>query len=357
MVDAAALALMAKVNKALGEDTFILASDLVVPPAFTTGSLSLDVALGGGFPGNQWTEVLGKESSGKTAMVLKAIAANQRLDANFTALWVAAEPFDKRQAVALGVDVSRVLLQPCGQEMEKAFTVLLEAAESQAVDFAVLDSYPAMISDEEDEKPMDADTVAKGARLFGRFVRKAGMATYRSHKGDQRPFCGVIINQWRDKIGSFQKFGIPQTSPGGNGKNYFFWARVDVARADWITEKRAGVKDPVKVGQTIRFKTVKNKAAASQQVANVDFYFRGAPTLGFKRGDYDVAGEYFAMGVLFKVIGRKGSWYTFGGEQWQGEPATVQALREDRGLQEAIAGEVLELASKPEALDILDGVE
>jgi recombination protein RecA len=232
---------------------------------------------------------------------------------------------------------------------------MLEAAESQAVDCIVLDSYPALIPDEEDEKSMSEDTMAKGARLFGRFNRKAGKATRRKFDGSERPVFGIIVNQWRDKIGGFSRFGIPQTSPGGNGKNYHFWARVDVARDEFITEKRPGVKDVVTVGQAVKFKMVKNKGAAPRQTAKVDFYFRGAPTLGFKRGDYDVAGEYFSVGKLFGVVKQRGGFYYFGDERWQGEAAAVRAIREDRELQHAVAAQVLELAANPKALDIIEG--
>ena len=352
MLDASAEKLIARVNKALGPGTFILASELEIPKHFTTGSLGLDVALGGGWPANQWSEVIGPASSGKTASLFKTIAANQAVNPNFTALWVAAEKYDKNQAAALGVDNSRVLLQPHGMEMEVAFQVLLEAAESRGVDFAVLDSYPALIADEEDEKSMSEDTMAKGARLFGRFCRKAGKATRRKYDGSERAFAGVIVNQWRDKIGGYRPM---RTTPGGNAKDYFFWARVEVARDEWITEKRPGIEDPVVVGQTIKFLTAKNKSAAPRQVARVDFYSRGAPTLGFKRGEYDVAGEYFTVGKMFRVIHQSGKWYSYGGERWDGAKNAVAAIRADEVLRKSLAAEVMELAANPRALDESDG--
>ena len=352
MIDANAKQLIARVNKALGEDTFILASDLQIPRRFTTGSLGLDVILGGGLPGNQWVEILGKESSGKTSMILKMLAANQALDPSFTTLWVAGEHFDADQATALGVDLDRIILYPHGQEMETAFEVMLDAADSRSVDTIVLDSYPALIAAEEDEKAMSEATMAKGAQMMGKFCRKAGKATRRKHDGSERPVLGIIVNQWRDKIGGFSRFGTPQTSPGGNGKNYFFYVRLDVARVEYITEKRPGIKDPVTVGQTIKFKTVKNKAAAPQQTAQVDFYSRGAPFLGFRRGDYDLAKEYFGLGKLFRVIETGGGgYYTFGDQRWRGEETVLTAMRSEPNLLNAIGAQVLELAGNPKALD------
>jgi recombination protein RecA len=354
VVDADAKTLIARVNKALGENTFILADALQIPRRFTTGCLGLDVILGGGLPGNQWIEVLGKESSGKTSMLLKMIAANQALDKNFTTLWVAGEHFDSDLAGALGVDLSRVILYPHGQEMETAFQVMLEAAESKAVDLTILDSYPALIAEEEDDKAMSEATMAKGAGLMGKFCRKAGKATRRKPDGSERPMVGVIVNQWRDKIGGFSRFGTPQTSPGGNGKNYFFYVRIDVARVEYITEKRPGVKDPVTVGQTVKFKTVKNKSAAPQQTAQVDYYMRRAPFLNFQRGDYDTAKEYFALGKLFRVLGvRGGGYYNFGDQEWRGEENVLKAMRAEPELLKSIGDQVLELASNPKALDEL----
>jgi recombination protein RecA len=343
-------ALMAKINKAFGENTAIRAADLAIARRFTTGTLALDVALGGGWPGNRWVEVIGKESAGKTAVVLKTIAANQRSDPDFSAMWIAAEEYDVDQATALGVDNDRVAVVPT-QEMEFAFETMLTAAESRAVDMIVLDSFPALIPNEEDEKAMDEFTTAMGARLMNKFTRKAGKATKRDATGTERPVLGIIINQYRDKIGGFARFGVPQTTPGGHGKDYFFYARLDVARDEYITEKRPGIPDPVKVGQTIKLRTIKNKSAAPQQVASVDFYFRGAPYLGFARGEYDLAKEYFTMGVLFGVIKKGGAWFYYGEDKWQGKDKAMQAIREDRSLQEEIAAEVLIAAKNPKLVD------
>lgn len=352
VIDANAQALIAKVNKALGEDTFMLASELLIPRRYPTGCLGLDVITGGGVPGNQWIEVLGKESSGKTSMILKLIAANQAIDPGFTVLWVAGEHFDSDQAVALGVDLERVIVFPHGQEMETAFEVMIQAAEDKSVDLIVLDSYPALIAAEEDEKVMSEATMAKGAQMMGKFVRKAGKATRRKNDGTERPMFGIIVNQWRDKIGGFSRFGTPQTSPGGNGKNYFFYVRIDVARVEFLKEKRPGIKDPVTVGQTIKFKTIKNKGAAPQQTAEVDFYNRGAPFLGFKRGDYDLAKEYLTLAKLFRVLTVKGGGnFYYGDGHWRAEDKMLEAMRTEPELMDKIGAEVRELAKNPKALD------
>src|SRR6185437_3000038 len=269
-----------KTNKEFGAGTAITASDIALVTPFTTGSLSLDVILGGGWPANQWSEIRGKESAGKTAIAYKTIAANQQLNPDFTALWIAAEKYDKDQAEALGVDNSRVTVIST-QAMEFAFQMMIEGAESQEFDLLALDSYPALVPDEEDEKAMDEFTTAMGARNFNKFIRKAGKASRRAADGTERPMTGLIINQYRDKIGGFARYGVPQTTPGGHGKDYFYYTIVKVARDDWITEKRPGNPDPVAVGQTIKLTTEKNKANAPRQTVALDFYFREASHLGF----------------------------------------------------------------------------
>lgn len=342
--------LMNSINKSFGEGTMLPASVLAVPKRFTAGSLALDVALGGGWPAGQWVEIVGKESAGKTAIAFKTVAANQKADPEFSTLWIAAEAYDTDQATALGVDNDRVMVIPT-QEMELAFELMLEAAESRGVDMIVLDSYPALIPSEEAEKAMDEFTTAVGARLMNKFTRKAGKATKRAADGTERPLLGIIINQYRDKIGGFARFGVPQTTPGGHGKDYFFYARLEVAKDDFITEKRPGIPDPVKVGQTIKLRTIKNKSAAPQQVASVDFYFRGAPYLGFGRGDYDLGKEYFTMGVLFGIIKKSGAWFYYGDNKWQGKDNVISAIRSEPALRDDIASEVLEAARNPKLVD------
>lgn len=337
-------------NKTLKEDLLVSADQLSVPVRFPTGSLSADVIFGGGWPGNQWSEVVGKSSAGKTFIVLKSIAANQQLDPEFTALWVAAEHYNHEWAAALGVDNSRVVVVPT-QRMETGFQVMLEAAESQTFGAVVLDSFPAMLVAEEADKAMDEFTTAAGARTFNKWLRKAGEASKRPYDGSGKPFFGIIINQYRDKIGGFSRFGVPQTTPGGNGKDYFFYCRVDVSRREFITEKRPGIREPVTVGQTQVIKTIKNKSMAPQQRVDVDLYFRRAPSLGFDRGQYDVAKEFVAMGVLLRIIGRSGAYYEFGGDKWQGQDKLMAAIREDVGLQNALRAEVLEAAADPRRLD------
>lgn len=325
---------LAQINKKYGENTVVLASNVSAPTRFTSGSLSLDMILGGGWPTNQWHEIIGEASNGKTALALKTIAANQQRDPNFTTVWVAAEEWVPEYAEMCGVDSSRVHVFT-SNVMEIALSAVLEFVETKEVDCVVIDSLPALVPAAEDEKEMDEFTVGRGAQLIGKFFRKMEKAGKRSLLGEERPFIGLIINQWRMKIGVM--YGDPRTTPGGEAKNYFFFTRIDVKRDEWI-EVGTG-QEKRKVGQTIKFQTRKNKSAPPGQTAFVDFYFDdGAAVL---KGDYDYAKEVVALGIINKVITRAGAYYRYADRQWQGADAMLNSIREEVDLAETLRKDVL----------------
>ena len=189
-----------------------------------------------------------------------------------------------------------------------------------------------------------------------------GKASSRDTHGGDRPFVGMFVNQWRDKIGGFSPMGTPQTSPGGHGKDYSFYVRLDVSRAEWITmqglaiHETEGVKTvALKIGQVVKVKTIKNKAAAPQQLGVMRFYFRDGA--GFHRGDYDLGTEYVMMGILYGIIERKGGWYTYAGQQWQGKEQLTAAAREDLDLQGSLAADVLAAVADPQRTQTINAAD
>lgn len=325
---------LATLNKKYGEGTVVLGSQVVTSKRLTSGSLALDVILGGGWPANQWHEIIGEASHGKTALALKTIAANQAKDPEFTTIWVAAEQWVPEYAEMCGVDTSRVHVLTTNV-MEVALAAVLDFVETKEVDCVVIDSLPALVPAAEDEKNMDEFTVGKAAMLMGKFFRKMEKAGKRSLLGEERPFIGLVINQYRMKIGVM--YGDPRTTPGGEAKNYFFFTRVEVKRDDWI-EVGSG-QEKRKVGQTVKFQTKKNKSAPPSQSAFVDFYFDdGGPA---DRGDYDFGKEVVALGILNKVIVRAGAYYRYQDRQWQGADALLASIREEVDLAESLRVEVL----------------
>lgn len=331
--------LLVSLNKKYGEGTVVLASEVETPVRLTSGSLSLDVILGGGWPANQWHEIIGEASNGKTALALKTIAANQKRDPEFTTVWVAAEEWVPEYAEMCGVDTKRVHVFT-SNVMEVALSAVLEFIETQEVDCVVIDSLPALVPAAEDEKEMDEFTVGRGAMLMGKFFRKMEKAGKRSLLGGERPFIGLIINQWRSKIGVM--YGDPRTTPGGEAKNYFFFTRIEVKRDEWI-EVGTG-QEKRKVGQTIKFQTRKNKSAPPGQTAFVDFYFDegGVP----EKGDYDTAKEIVSLAILNKIVTRAGAYYRYNERQWQGADALLNAIREELDLQDQLTTDVMSTIPK-----------
>lgn len=349
MSENTAAAFLAKMNKQLekdGKPLLTMASEMVIPKKFTSGLLALDVALGGGWPGNQWVEVYGKESNGKTSIILRTIAANQAVDPTFMTFWVASEHYDMEWAEKNGVDNSRVIVMPTSN-MELAYQMVLDAAFSHEFDCIVLDSYPALAASEEEEKTMDQNSMTLGARRTGQFFRKVGGSFNK-----ERPYIGFFVNQLRDAVGSFSPYGTPTTTPGGKAKNYAFYQRVLVSRDEWIEEKVDGIAGKVKVGQTNKYLMEKNKAAAPKSVAMGDFYFLDSGK-GFHAGEFDLVKDIITMAVLFKVIRRGGAWFNYtdsNGEEfkWQGRDPMVEDIRSNLDLKEEIFKRTLELATTKE---------
>jgi recombination protein RecA len=326
-----------KINKSIGENTIVLGSEIRddLMGRLTTGSVSLDVILGGGWPVNQWHEIIGEASNGKTAIALKTIAANQKRDPKFTTLWVAAEQWVPEYAAMCGVDVSRVYVVSTNV-MEEAYEAVVKVVETKDVDCIVIDSLPALVPTSEDEKEMDESTVGRGALLTNKFFRKIGKASKRSLVDAERPFIGLMINQWRSKIGVM--YGDPRTTPGGLGKDYSYFTRIEVKRDEWI-EVGTG-QEKHRIGQTIKVRTIKNKSAPPSQTAFMDFYFADGGSVS--KGEYDFAKEIVAMGILNKVITRAGAYYRYADRQWQGADAMLSSIREEVELRETFERDVLD---------------
>ena len=131
--------IISTIQKKYGDDILVRGSEVKEElPRITTGILAYDVMLGGGWPVNQWSEIIGEESSGKTALAYKTIAANQALDPNFTALWIAAEEYVPEYAKAIGVDLDRLWVFESNL-MEQVYDLIIKVMDNRAVDLIVID--------------------------------------------------------------------------------------------------------------------------------------------------------------------------------------------------------------------------
>jgi len=323
--------IVSSVNKKFGEDVMVKGSRIAEKlPRITTGVLAFDMMLGGGWPVNQWSEIVGDESSGKTAIAYKTIAANQERDPDWIALWVAAEEYVPEYAEAIGVDLDRLWVVETNM-MEHAYDLIIKTMDNRAVDCVVLDSLPALIPNNEWDKDMEEFSVGLGARLTGKFFRKSAKAQRRSLIHEDRGCTGLIVNQWRQKIGVM--WGDPRTTPGGLAKNFSYFARVEVKKDEWLKEGKQAV------GQTIKGRTIKNKTYKPQQQAVVDFYF--ADYGGFHMGDFDTVKDMINIAIACEVITRAGAFYSYKDDKWQGKEKVLEALRADLSLQDELRAELM----------------
>jgi len=274
--------------------------------AISTGSLSLDLALGvGGIPKGRVVEIYGPESSGKTTMTLHMIAESQK--AGGTCAFVDAEhALDPVYAEKLGVDTEELLVsQPDTGEQALEITDML--VRSGAVDVVVIDSVAALTPKAEIEGDMGDSHVGLQARLMSQALRKLTGNIKRSN-------CIVIfINQIRMKIGVM--FGSPETTSGGNALKFYASVRMDIRRTGAI--KRG---DEV-VGNETRVKVVKNKVAPPFRQANFEILYGE----GVSR-----EGEIIEFGVAQGLIEKSGAWYSYNGDRiGQGRENVRKFLKEN----------------------------
>lgn len=324
----------ADINKAMGLNIIIKGSDAIREvPRLSTGILSLDLSLGGGWATNHWNELVGLESSGKTALAFGTIAHNQAIDPDFVAMFVAAEEFVPSYAESFGVDLGRLWLVE-SNEMEHVFELVVKAVANRAVDCVVIDSLPALVTDAEADKSLvEGMLVSPGAKIISTFFKKMAKAIRRDITDPTDRACTLLlINQWRDQIGVM--FGDPRITPGGKAKNYHFFVRLEASRDEWIAEGKSDIT--TRVGQTIATRTFKNKTHRSNQRAQVDFYFADSPKLGFHKGEFDTTKDILNVALALELFD-PGTRYQYKGEKVGGSKAELlDRIRQDVDFREAL---------------------
>ena len=287
-----------------------------------TGALTLDLALGGGYPKGRVVEIYGPESSGKTTLTLHAIAEVQRRGG--VAAFVDAEhALDPVYAAALGVEIENLLVsQPDTGEM--ALEIVDQLVRSAAVDIVVVDSVAALTPRAEIEGEMGDLAVGSQARLMSQAMRKITGNIGKSG-------CTVIfLNQLRQKIGV--TYGNPETTTGGNALKFYASVRLDIRR---IQTLKRGTEE---YGIRAKVKVAKNKVAPPFRIAEFDILFgRGISTVGCL---LDLAEEN-------GVVVRKGAWYSYEGDNiGQGRDNTITWLEQNPEPKEKIERQVREKLSE-----------
>ena len=285
-----------------------------------TGSVSLDLALGGGLPKGRVIEIFGPEASGKTTVSLHAVAEIQK--AGGTAAYVDAEhALDPVYAKKIGVNTDNLLLsQP--DSGEQALEVVETLVRSNAVDIIVVDSVAALVPQAEIEGDMGDAHMGLQARLMSQALRKLTGVISKTK-------CTVIfVNQLRMKIGVM--FGNPETTTGGNALKFYSSVRMDIRR---LAQIKSGEQV---IGNHVRVKVVKNKVAPPFREAEFDIMYNE----GISR-----EGDVIDLAVAKEVVDKSGAWYEYKGEKIaQGREAAKKFLREHPKELEKITKETLAAA-------------
>ncbi len=283
-----------------------------------TGSLSLDIALGGvGIPRGRVTELFGPESSGKTTLALHVIASAQR--AGGVAAFIDAEnALDTTWAKRLGVDVSSMLIsQP--DTGEQALDIVEMLIRSNSVDVIVVDSVAALTPAAEIKGEMGATHIGLQARLMSQAMRKLAAVINKSKT------ALVFINQIRMKIGVM--FGNPETTPGGRALKFYSSIRIDLRRVATIKDSSGAV------GSHIRARVVKNKIAPPFRDSEFDIMFDSG---------ISYEGDLLDLGIGCDVVEKAGAWLNYGDVRLgQGRENAKKYLAENKDLCQEIKSKIL----------------
>jgi recombination protein RecA len=291
----------------------------------STGSLSLDLALGGkGIPKGRIVEIFGPESSGKTTLALHVVASAQATG-GIAAFVDAEHALDPSWAKKLGVELETLLVSQPGSG-EEAIQITEMLVKSNAVDVIVVDSVAALVPQKELDGDIGDSHVGLQARLMSQAMRKLTGAISKSKTSV------IFINQIREKIGVM--FGSPETTPGGRALKFYSSCRIDVRRIGQLKEGEEVI------GQRVRTKVVKNKVAPPFRIAEFDMMHTDG---------ISVEGDVLDLAILNKLVVRTGTWFRYGELQLgQGREKAKVYLKENRELLAELRAKILE-AGNPTA--------
>jgi recombination protein RecA len=302
----------------------------------STGSITLDLALGGGLPLGRYHEISGGFSSTKTTQAMHIVRNAQEMGL-VCALLDIENTTDETYLRALGVNPDTLLYSnPDGSE--EAMQMIHDMQKSGLVHVAVLDSIASMSPNKEQETNMqDSTRMGIPQSLMGEFLRKYQANNNRLEREGKRPFTVIAINQLREKIGAY---GDPEYTPGGRAKEFFSTVVLRLRRGDWIAEGKG--EDKEIIGQVVKFQISKNKTFKRMVTGEFDFYF-AENSAGVPEFYNDTAKEIVMLGVEWGIIERAGAWFKYRDSKYQGLEALLNALKYDEAMVSGIRKELMNL--------------
>jgi len=325
---------MARMEKTFGKGSIMRLGERSHMKVATTptGSLSLDLALGGGLPKGRLIEIFGAEGGGKTTLTLHCIAEAQK-KGGICAFIDAEHSLDPAYAAKVGVDIENLLIsQPDNGEQALEMTDTL--IRSGAVDLVVIDSVAALVPRAEVEGEMGDQTVGLMARMMSQGCRK--LASTAGKTGTTI----IFINQIREKVGVI--YGSPETTPGGRALKFFASVRLRVSRGEAI---KNGTEQ---IGNRTKVSIPKNKIAPPFREAEFDLvYGKGINKYG----------DILDLGVKYNFIAKTGAWFTVGEERFQGRDQTRAYLEENPEVAEEMEAQIRAKMGMGDAVEEVDPVD
>ncbi|MCC6643828.1 recombinase RecA [Candidatus Peregrinibacteria bacterium] len=326
---------LAQIERSFGKGSIMKMGEQnsIAIETFSTGALSLDLALGGGVPKGRIIEVYGPESSGKTTLTLHMIAEIQK-SGGMAAFIDAEHALDPEYARRLGVDIDSLLVsQP--DSGEQALEIAETLVRSNAIDLIIIDSVAALTPKAEIEGEMGDSHMGLQARLMSQALRKLTAAISKSKT------TVVFINQLRMKIGVM--FGNPETTTGGNALKFYSSVRLEIRSIGKLEEGTGEEKSYT--GHRVKVKVVKNKVAPPFKQAEFDIMYNK----GISR-----VGDLLDLATRFEIVKKSGAFYSFGEDKiGQGRENTKAflSLADNKKILQAIEKEVLKAAKAEQSLE------
>lgn len=337
--------LITVLNKKYGENSVLLGVSNEKPiydqQFISTGLLQLDIDLGGGIAIGRYTEVSGKESSTKTTLTLNILSNAQKIGIKCALLDIEGTSGDEEYLRACGVNINELLyMRP--SSLEEATNMVNDLQNGGIIKLAVYDSIAMSMASEAELEKNVGESVRMGIpqQMIQSMLRRFQMKNNLFFRNGEMPFTLIGINQLRESIG---KYGNPEYTPGGRGKDYVSSCNIRLRVGDYISEG-SGVNKTI-VGQVVKYKISKNKLYKRMRDGEVNFYFSENST-GIQPLHYDTLMDTVLVAIEYDIIKKAGGWYSFKEEKVQGLDKLFEVLTKNPQYIEDIKKEVINIVQK-----------